>query len=199
MRSEERVAPIVGSHLSDDQLMETYVLAGDNRHLAICRPCKTRFDDLVRALEQVREDATREADQIFTNERLHDQHDRIMRRLERHGHSAEVVRFPTRSSAPPDARRVIGPARRWVAGAAAAGLAAGLVLGFSMDRPDRIAGTTPSVAPGVTAATWRAAVARDDQFLTEIDDALMGSRATELRAIDAMTTPVEIREASYPR
>jgi hypothetical protein len=27
----------------------------------------------------------------------------------------------------------------------------------------------------------------------------MGSRAVELRAIDAMTTPVEIREVSYPR
>ena len=27
----------VTTHLSDDQLMETYMLAGDNRHLAVCR------------------------------------------------------------------------------------------------------------------------------------------------------------------
>ena len=38
------------AHLSDDQLMESYVLAGDNRHLAVCRPCKARFDELVRTL-----------------------------------------------------------------------------------------------------------------------------------------------------
>ena len=198
MRSEEGIAPIVGTHLSDDQLMETYVLAGDNRHLAICRQCKARFDGLVRALEQVREDATREADQIFTPERLHDQHDRIMRRLERQGHSAEVVRFPTRPSAHPEVRQTFGPTRRWVAGAAAAGLVAGLLLGFSMDRPDRMS-AVEELTPSVTAANWRAAVARDDQFLTEIDDAITGSRATELRAIDTMTTPVEIREASFPR
>jgi len=198
MRSEERVAPIVGTHLTDDQLMETYVLAGENRHLAICRQCKARFDGLVRALEQVREDATREADQAFTAERLHDQHDRIMRRLERHGHPAEVVKFPLRGDAHPVARHAFGPTRRWVAGAAAAGLAAGLFLGFSMDRPGVVA-TADRPAPGVSAATYRAAIARDDQFLSEIEDALTGSRAIELRAIDAMTTPVEIRDVSYPR
>ena len=52
------------------------------------------------------------------------------------------------------------------------------------------------------AAAWNATSikdTRDDQFFSEIDDALMGSRAIELRAIDAMTTPVEIREVSYPR
>ena len=199
MRSEERIAPIVGSHLSDDQLMETYVLGGEDRHLAICRQCKARFDGLVDALDQVREDVTREADQIFTPERLQDQHDRIMRRLERQGHSAEVVRFPRRLGGQPDGRQAFGPSRRWIAGAAAAGLAAGLLLGFSMDRPDRIATTAQGLTPSVTAANWRAAVARDDQFLTEIDDAITGSRASELRAIDAMTTPVEIREASFPR
>ena len=198
MRSEERIAPIVGTHLTDDQLVETYVLAGDNRHLAVCRQCKARFDGLVRALEQVREDATREADEVFTAERLHDQHDRIMRRLARHGHPAEVVMFPSRSTSHPEVR-TFAPVRRWVAGAAAAGLAAGLFLGFMMDRPAQYATAVQRSTPGVTAANFRAAVARDDQFLTEIDDALMGSRSTELRAIDAMTTPVEIREASYPR
>jgi hypothetical protein len=49
------------------------------------------------------------------------------------------------------------------------------------------------------AIAWQAADEYEQDFLVEIEDALMGSRANELRAIDAMTTPVEIREASYLR
>src|SRR5687767_12635400 len=199
MGTKERLGMMQAPHLTDDQLMETYVVAGDDRHLNACRQCKGRYDELVQALEQVREDVVREADHVFTAERLHDQRDRIMRRLERHGHSAEVVMFPTRTASHP-AMRVLGPARRWIAGAAAAGLAAGVFLGFAMDRRTHyIALQQPLPASASAAvAAWQAE-ARDDQFFSEIDDALMGSRAIELRAIDAMTTPVEIREVSYPR
>ena len=139
MRFDNRVVNFgdthVTTHLSDDQLMETYVLAGDNRHLAVCRPCKARFDELVRSLQQMHEAAVGEADSAFTAERLHDQRDRIMRRIERHDHPAEVVAFPhQRVPSHPAVHRMLGPARRWVAGAAAAGLAAGVFLGFAMDR-----------------------------------------------------------------
>jgi hypothetical protein len=209
MRSEERIAKLgsmhLSPHLSDDQLMEAYVLAREDAHLSVCRPCKVRFDDLVRLLQQVREDAVREADSVFTSEQLHEQRDRIMRRIERHGHSAEVVMFPHRATGQAAVQRVLGPARRWVAGAAAAGLAAGLFLGFAMDRRMHYAAIDDAIqqsASRAAAAAWNAPAirdARDDQFLTEIEDALMGSRAVELRAIDAMTTPVEIREVSYPR
>ena len=98
-------------------------------------------------------------------------------------------------------QRVLGPARRWVAAAAAAGLAAGMFLGFAMDRRTHYAAIGAAVQQPVRtpAVAWQAAQElRDDQFFSEIDDALMGSRRNELRAIDAMTTPVEIREASYP-
>ena len=207
MRSDDRLAPIGSSrptaHLTDDQLMEIYVLAGENRHLSDCRHCTSRFDDLVRSLEQIREDAVREADTVFTPERLHDQHSRIMRRLARHGHPAEVVAFPQRTASQPAVHRVLGPARRWVAAAAAAGLAAGMFLGFTMDRRTHYAALDRETRQSASAATvtWQAPVsdALDDQFFSEIEDALMGSRAVELRAIDTMTTPVEIREASYPR
>ena len=117
--------------------METYVLGGDNRHLAACRPCKARFDELVRiACSMMHEAASQEADSAFTADRLHDQRDRIMRRIERHDHPAEVVAFPHQRvpSHVPTVHRMLGPARRWVAGAAAAGLAAGMFLGFAMDR-----------------------------------------------------------------
>ena len=129
----------VTTHLSDDQLMETCVLAGDNRHLAECRPCKARFDELVRSLQQMHEAAVSEADTAFSADRLHDQRDRIMRRIERHDHPAEVVAFPHHGApAHSSVNRLLGPARRWVAGAAAAGLAAGVFLGFAMDRQVRI-------------------------------------------------------------
>ena len=201
MGSEERLANLsahLSHHLSDDQLMESYVLDGDNRHLTVCRQCKVRFDALARALARIREDALSEADDVFTAERLHTQRDRVMRRLERQGHPADVVMFPIRGASHP-AVRLFGPARRWVAAGAAAGLAAGVFLGFAMDRRSQRSTIAPGIQASETAAAWQAATARDDQFFTEIDDALMTGRAVELRAIDAMTTPVEIREASYPR
>lgn len=206
MPSDDRIALISGSHsgahLTDDQLMETYVQAADNRHLTACRQCQVRFDDLARALEQIREDAVREADSMFSVERLHDQRDRILRRLERQGHPAEVLLFPERSAQPQAARRVFGPARRWIAAAAAAGLAAGLFLGFAMDRrvtsraAGRVAQTPPVLAD---ARLWPASTAdaRNEQMLLEIEEALIGPRhVLELRALDVITTPPEILEAS---
>lgn len=191
------------THLSDDQLMESYVLAGDNRHLAVCRPCKTRFDELVRTLQQMHEAAVGDADNAFSAERLHDQRDRIMRRIERHDHPAEVVAFPHQHvSSHPAVHRILGPARRWVAGAAAAGLAAGVFLGFAMDRSHirAIDQAGQQTKPGPSMALQAAA---DDQFFIDIDEALIGSRVREMRpdlsAIDLMTTPLEIRDVSYVR
>jgi hypothetical protein len=192
----------VTAHLSDEQLMETCVLAGDNRHLDVCRSCKTRFDELVRSLDQIHGAAAGEADAVFTADRLHDQRDRIMRRIERHDHPAEVVAFPhQRVPLQPAVHRMLGPARRWVAGAAAAGLAAGVFLGFAMDRSQiRAFDQAQQAKAGASIALQAAA---DDQFFIDIDEALIGSRVREMRpdlgAIDLMTTPLEIREVSYVR
>ena len=193
----------VTTHLSDDQLMETYMLAGDNRHLAVCRPCRTRFDDLVRSLQQMHEAAVSEADIAFSAERLHDQRDRIMRRIERHDHPAEVVAFPHhRVPSHPAVHRILGPARRWVAGAAAAGLAAGVFLGFAMDR-SHLRAIDQAVQQSKSDTSLALQAAADDQFFIDIDEALIGSRVREMRpdlsAIDLMTTPIEIREVSYVR
>ena len=207
MRSDNRIVNFgdthVTEHLSDDQLMETCVLAGDNRHLAVCRPCKARFDELVRSLQQMHDAAVREADHAFTAERLHDQRNRIMRRIERHDHPAEVVVFPHQHvPAHPTVHRLLGPARRWVAGAAAAGLAAGVFLGFTMDRSRHVQPIGQALQQSNANASLLQAAA-DDQFFIEIDEALVGSRAREMEpdlgAIDVMTTPPEIREISYRR
>lgn len=208
MQFEKRIvhfgATHVNQHLSDDQLMETCVLAGDHHHLASCRQCKTRFDDLVRSLQQMHDAAVREADSVFTTERLHDQRDRIIRRIERHDHPAEVVAFPQqRGPSHPSVHRILGPARRWVAGAAAAGLAAGVFLGFAMDRSTHFRAIDQVIQQSAPSPSLALQAAADDQFFIDIDEALVGSRARDMRpdlsAIDLMTTPLEIREVSYVR
>jgi hypothetical protein len=127
-----------------------------------------------------------------------------MRRIERHDHPAEIVAFPYRSTTHPAVHRLLGPARRWVAGAAAAGLAAGLFLGFAMDRRMHYAAIHPTIQPIVAPQAMTAwQVDSRDDLLNEFDEALVGSRVREMRpdlgAIDSMTTPVEIREVSYVR
>ncbi len=190
-------------HLTDDELMETCVIDGDNRHLAGCKPCRARFDELVRSLELMQDAALQEADAAFTADRLHDQRDRIMRRIERHDHPAEVVAFPQQRvpSHVTTVQRMLGPARRWVAGAAAAGLAAGLFLGFAVDRSSHLRAVDRAMQQSNRILALQAAA--DDQFFIEIDEALVDSRAREMRpdlsAIDVMTTPLEIREVSYVR
>ena len=208
MRFNNRIVGIgdtpMAAHLSDDQLLEICVLAGDNRHLAVCASCNTRFEGLVRSLQQMQEVAIGEADMMFSAERLHDQRDRIMRRVERHDHPAEVVAFPHhRVTSTPTVHRMLGPARRWVAGAAAAGLAAGVFLGFAMDRSTHHRAIDQVVQQPQSSNALALQAAADDQFFLEIDEALVGSRAREMRpdlgAIDLMTTPPEIREISYAR
>jgi hypothetical protein len=193
----------VTAHLSDDQLMEICVLQTDNRHLSGCQTCTARFEELVRSLQQMHDAAVREADTAFTPERLHDQRDRILRRIERHDHPAEIVAFP-QQHAPThrSVHRMLGPARRWVASAAAAGLAAGVFLGFVMDRSTHFRAIEQAQQTQTIPALALQTVA-DDQFFTEIEDALIGSRARDMRpdlsAIDLMTTPLEIRDISYVR
>jgi hypothetical protein len=191
------------THLTDDELIESYVMGGGNPHLADCRPCKTRFDDLARSLQQMHEAAVGDADHAFGAERLHDQRDRIMRRIERHDHPAEVVAFPYHPvPSHSSVTRILGPARRWVAGAAAAGLAAGVFLGFAMDR-NQMRSINQAAQQAAPAAALARQAAADDQFFIDIDEALIGSRVREMRpdlsAIDLMTTPLEIREVSYVR
>jgi anti-sigma factor RsiW len=187
-------------HLNDEQLIETHFLAGDNAHLRACPGCRTRYEELARALEHLREDAVSEADAVFTPERLHDQRDRVLRRLERLGHPADVLRFPNRFGSHQSVHRLLGPARRWVAGAAVAGLVAGVFLGFAVDR--RV-GAPAADRRGVVAAgavgTWQPATAQDEQMLSEIEDALTGParRVPELRTLDAMTIQPDLQEASF--
>ena len=188
------------NHLDDEQLLEAYFLAADTAHLQTCAVCLSRFDDLASVMEQVRDGAAREADAVFTPDRLHDQRDRVMRRLERQGQAAEVLRFPNRFGSQRAAHRLLGPARRWVAGAAAAGLVAGVFLGFAVDRrvSPPVAGTRNGVLLATTVSRQDAS-AQDEQMLGEIEDVLTGPsrRVSELRTLDDMTLPPDLQEASF--
>jgi hypothetical protein len=186
-------------HLNDDQLMETYFLSGENAHLWACHDCRARYDGLVHTLEQVHEDAVQEADAVFTLDRLHDQRDRVLRRLERQGHPAEVLRFPNRFGGQRAVQRLWDPARRWAAGAAAAGLVAGVFLGFAVDRRVSARPVVRGASLVTTADNRQMAAAQDEEMLTEIEDALTGPsrRVMELRALDAMTMPSELQEVSF--
>jgi len=194
----------VTPHLSDDELFETYVLQSDNAHLSRCESCRQRFTQLAEILEGAREDAITDADAVFTMDRLSAQHDRILRKLERQGHPAEVVQFPARFGTRQAAHRLLGPAGRWIAGAAAAGLVAGLFLGFAVDRQvGTLAAHSAQAAAPVPAPAQAARVAaagRDEQILTEIEDALTGPsrRVVELRTLDAMTVPPEVDAVTLP-
>lgn len=207
MRSDDatlaQLDPLHSGHFNDDELMEIYVLAAESRHLSACGMCRSRYENLVRSLAHLREDAVREADAIFTAERLTEQRDRILRRIDRHGHPAEVVRFPVRSgSVHHHARAVLGPAKRWVAGAAAAGLVAGLFLGHFVETPGTARlgrqNAARSLSAPQAAASWQnteSAFANDD-LLIEIEDTLATGRLVELGVLDAMM-PAELQDIVF--
>jgi anti-sigma factor RsiW len=193
------------AHLSDPELIESYLLStvDEHHHVASCADCRVRYEELAATFDDLHDAADAEADAVFTPERLYGQRERILRRLERQGHSADVLRFPNRFAAR-GPRRLLGPARRWIAGAAVAGLVAGVFVGFAVDR--RVS------APGVVApvidravltqpaapATVSVISSQDDQVLSDIEDALTSAagRVVPLRTLDAMTTPPDYQEAS---
>jgi len=209
MRSETSTdRALHAGHLNDDQLMESYIFNTDSEHLHACTECRARYVSLVDTLERVRDEAVDEADAVFTAERLNEQRDRILRRLERHGHPGEVLMFPDRSGGHQAAYRLLRPARRWVAGAAAAGLVAGLFLGFAVDRRVgslavsrnvKASGAAASLAWQHISTTEPVIVSnKDEQMLTDIEDVVSGPhRLLEMRVLDDLTTPSELqKEAS---
>jgi len=196
-------------HLDDEALLRRYLAerglevleAGDEpilRHLAHCPSCQSRYSDLAASLEESRQLAIDEADAAFAPERLARQRDRIMRRIEAQA-GARILTFPTTAPAQtsPVASRTFV---RWVAAAVVAGVMIGLSAGRFLNFTDfggstRVASRTPApaAAPGPHAAPVMRPAGRtqtpvnEDEFLSEVDVAVAGSRAPELSAIYAIT------------
>lgn len=199
-------------HLGDRDLLA--LCAGEARdearaHVERCAPCAARYDEFAVGFEALRLDAQAEADEVFTAERLAEQRDRILRRVEHAGRPARVIAFPQAPSRrAAHAPRVLA---RWVAAAAAAGLIVGLFTGRFVERRPR--DTAPPRPSGAMAAADRtiprapasgrltavkagmdalqsARAAQDDQLLSDIERALAAQRAAELQALDALTPRV---------
>jgi hypothetical protein len=201
MHADDRTSTLASEteHLSEDQLLEICFPVTNGQHLAACEPCRSRYDELVSALDAIREEGAQEADAVFTPERLAAQREAILRRIERTPHSADVVAFPGHRAARPGAWRAV-PSKRWVAAAAAAGLVAGLAMGRYTGIRSHSSGATPSsavasVTPRRVQPPYAAAQPAEERFLVEIEDAVLLRRVVELQALDALTSP-ELREIS---
>ena len=197
-------------HLTDDQLVECFfadnvddVAAVDRSHATACPVCSQRYAELTRDLDLLSDEASREADAVFTPEVLANQRNQIARRLESHGRRADIFLFPTRQNRQLARRTNLRRPARWVAAAAAAGLTVGLGLGLTVERfrINRFATISSPGAGGrlqpLPSGLWQPeppferadadAGVNDDELLAEIDFALVTRRAEELRALDALT------------
>jgi hypothetical protein len=185
------------AHISDDRLVELCFNGGlttaEDAHVTGCGECRARRSRLEVLLSEVSDAARADADAAFSEDRLAAQHARIMQRLEQDGRPARVIAFP--ASQPSDARPLrTRPAARWIAAAAAAGLAVGLLAGHmahdlpQFGRPSRSTMVT-TAARQSPAPTLRAVNAslNDEEFLGEIENAIDGPHLTVLRPLNDLT------------
>lgn len=194
------------AHLLEERLFDCYLAARNGEapppaiaeHLADCGACAARYAELTSFMEDLRVDATAQADAIFTADRLRLQQQLIARRLEHVGQRARILSFPSRFVRRTMTVTSARPAPRWVAAAAAAGLFIGVVVGASYQygthgravqvglrsQAGRLA--TPVATRGDTPGQ----VAADDAFLSDLEVALERPHTRELVAFDAFTPHV---------
>jgi len=127
---------MITRHLSDSQLFVACQPIPDDQahpghgyldHLADCSSCRGRHDAVTRMLDDARRTAQLDAEDAFPLERLAQQRDRILARVDDLCRVGKVLTFPSAH-----ARNVpVQPSHRtrWVAAAAAAGLVVGLLGG----------------------------------------------------------------------
>jgi hypothetical protein len=198
-------------HANDDRLIRRYMaergwraLASREkrvvRHLAECGACAARYQALMVSLDEAAAESARQAEAAFSPERLGHQHDRILRRIDAHGQRARVLPFPVSSASPGVAGMRSRPMLHWVAAAAVVGLMIGLGTGRMID-PRRLADSGPRPAPQVASALpaqrispvmrpgFRDSVVSEEEFLSELDDAVAGPRTPELETIGSLTLP----------
>lgn len=190
----------LSAHLDDDALVAIWTDGSvigaqmSHPHFENCATCRGRFADLSTWLELARIDATAEADENFSPERLASQHALIFRRLEAAERPARVIAFP-RFTQPLTSRT--SNASRWIAAAAAAGLIVGVGVGQLMDLrhsltvpPAAVAagrGDNPLAPLGRDPRVQTVSATRDEAFLSALDASLSRAAVPELRALDAFT------------
>lgn len=185
---------IPNRHLSDAALADVWTASAESGnpaahpHLESCADCRERYHALTAWLEEVRDEATAEADAAFPAERLAAQQAHILNRLEAMDRPVRVIAFP-KFARPIADRPTIS--NRWIAVAAAAGLVIGVALGQWMDFQHRF-GAQPLRTPDSASARSAPATSDEDVLVrtasrTMSDEALL----SELEASLAMTPSVE--------
>src|SRR5262245_24188773 len=184
----------LSAHLDDDGLAAIWTdeatsgVRQAHPHLENCPACRARFAELSAWLQSIQSDATDEADEHFSSERLAAQHALIFRRLEAAERPARVIAFP-RFAQPLTSRT--SHASRWIAAAAAAGLIVGVGVGQLMDLRHPFTPPQPAATTQARAITSRGVQPisdlRDEVFLSELDASLSRAGVPELRALDAFT------------
>jgi len=186
------------AHLSDDRIIEVCLEGAlsstEELHLSACDECRVRRARLDRMLGEISDAAAVEADAAFPPEKLATQQARILQRIEQDGRPARVITFPATSAA--DLRPLrTRPAGRWIAAAAAAGLAIGLLAGHlahdlpAFGRPTRTTMSRAAQPSRNAAASVHAvnATVNDEEFLGELESALSGPQLAVLRPLNELT------------
>ncbi len=166
-------------------------------HLARCPRCAARLDELQQVLAGDRHAAADAADAMFPEPVLDAQRDAILTRLAKRHAGARVLMFPTTIARLPRRDRAI---TRWISGAAAAAMFAGVFTGQALFTRDVLLQPhTPHLQPRHFAQAHRWVVESgpdapaidkspaDETFLSEIEFALGNRRNPALRALDDMT------------
>ena len=187
-------------HLGDETFAELWTNATAegqpiaHPHLNECAECRLRLASLVSWLDDLRVEASAEADEAFPADRLANQRSQILRRIEAGDRPARVIAFPKQPVEAPSAI----PARRWMMGVAAACFIAGLGLGQMIDlggrllrpveQPRIVANLTGANPTGANPSGIVPAVASvNDEADLEALEAAATPRYEALRAYDNFT------------
>jgi hypothetical protein len=170
----------------------------EEAHVRSCSHCRSRYEAFAAWLEDARVEATAEADEIFSTERLATQQAQILRRLETLERPGRVLAFPRFRQSVPAVRR---GSQRWIAAAAVAGLIVGLGASELLDfrrglgrsaSAGHLAGQ--SLAPVSQSARGQlqpVGLNLDEAVLFDDSDAASISPSVEaLQALDALTPRV---------
>jgi hypothetical protein len=177
------------THLTEDQCialtLDDLTLPSD---AALCPVCATRHQQVSDTLLEVTCTAEDMTDAAFPPEKLARQRVRILQRIEHYGQQARVLAFPVRHRRRPS---ILQPpsVRRWVAGAAAAGLIIGMLAGHMAHEisPFALPSALNSQAPEPIPLRASSDVLGDNELLRSIQAAVDTTGPSALRRIADVT------------
>lgn len=185
------------AHVDQDRLVTACLegpSAADEAHFAACDTCAARLRALAALLDEVSSSADVHTREVFTEERLASQRNRILQQIAHAGEHGRIIAFPGSAAAATRLFRT-RPSFRWVAAAAAAGLAIGLLVG-RLSIPGQRNAPEPSLTASARLESARgmflpAAIRlSDDEFLGQIESAVSGP-AQALRTLHELTPTAE--------